>query len=180
MRYILSVIALGVALLGAWISIGYLGDRPTTPGASQPDSSRATADAVRQAQQNELSPPPSPVIAELLQREVMIDRAMGQARAMGEQSPRLQDVRLVTVAELADTDYVSLGEDAANYGPPSRQVYVVRVAGRFIPLDLPYGVDNTWPRHGIAYTVYDAATSDMLGGGLMTDNPPARTPPVAR
>ncbi len=99
---------------------------------------------------------------------------------MGEQAPQLEDIRLVTVAELADTDYVSLEEDATNYGPPTKPVFVVRLAGSFTPLDLPYEVDDTWPRRGIAYTVYDAATGDMLGGGLMTDNPPAGTPPVAR
>ena len=118
--------------------------------------------------------------SDLLQRDVMIARAMGQACAMGEKAPRLVDARQVTVAELADTNYVSLGEEATNYGPPSKQVVVVRVAGRFTPYDLPYEVDDTWPRQGIAHTVYDAATGEMLGGGLRTDNPPAGTPPVAR
>jgi hypothetical protein len=99
---------------------------------------------------------------------------------MGEQSPQLVDFRLVSISELADIDYVSLGEDADNYGPPTKQVFVVRLAGRFTPYDLPYEVDDTWPRGGIAHTVYDAATGEMLGGGLRTDNPPAGTPPVAK
>lgn len=180
MRSILLAMTLVVALLGAWAIIGRPGDLPNTPGSSQPDISRATADAVREAQQLELKPLSTPGPSELLQRDVMIDRAMGQARAMGEQSPRLVDFRLVTIAELADTNYVGLGEEATNYGPPSKQVYVVRLAGRFTPLDLPYEVDDTWPRRGIAYTVYDATTGEMLGGGLRTDNPPAGTPAITR
>ena len=156
------------------------GDLPNTPGSPQPDISRATADAVREAQQLELTPLPTLGPSVLLRRDVMIDRAMGQARAMGEQSPRLVDIRLVTIAELADTNYVSLGAEATNYGPPTKQVFVVRLAGRFTPLDLPYEVDDTWPRRGIAHTVYDAATGDMLGGGLRTDYPPAGTPPSTR
>ena len=164
MRYILAATALIVALLGAWAIIGGPGARRTTDGSSQPGISRATADAVRESQQIELTPPPTPGPTELLRRDVMIGRAMTQARAMGERAPQLEDIRLVTVAELADTDYVSLGEDATNYGPPTKPVFVVRLAGSFTPLDLPYEVDDTWPRRGIAYTVYDAATGDMLGG----------------
>ncbi len=180
MRYILVATALGVALLGAWAIIGELEDKRATPELSQPGISLATAEAVRAAEEVDLGVFPTTAPSDLLRRDVMIDCTMGQARAMGEQSPRLEDVRLVNVAELADINYVSLGEEASNYGPPSKQVYVVRLAGRFTPLDLPYEVDDTWPRRGIAYTVYDAVTGDMLGGGLMTDSPPAETPPVSQ
>ena len=180
MRRILAATALFVALLGVWTVIGGPGDKPTASGSSQLDISRATADAEREAEQFELTPPPTLEPSVLLQRDVMIDHAMGHARAMGEQSPQLVDLGLVTIAELADIDYVSLGEEATNYGPPSKQVHVVRLAGRFTPLDLPYEVDDTWPRRGIAYTVYDTTTGDVLGGGLMTDKPLAGTPPVAR
>ena len=114
MRSILAAMTLVMALLGAWAIIGRPGDLPNTPGSPQPDISRATADAVREAQQLELTPLPTLGPSVLLRRDVMIDRAMGQARAMGEQSPRLVDFRLVTIAELADTNYVSLGAEATN------------------------------------------------------------------
>ncbi len=169
-RYILALSVIAATVVAAWLlaSSADGGRRAATSGSSRhdavTDSSIATAEALDRSSRAEaltaVAGRPTPSSSYLLQKEVMIGRTLSHARTMGK-DPQFVDIRLVHVGDLEDPSYVGLGEDAENYGPPDKQVWVVRFSGVF----RPWNVDAP-PRPGTVYDVYDAQTGELLGGGF--------------
>lgn len=176
MRYLLGLAAIVISLGAVWLIAQGTGreQNAVTPdhlqSGVQLESTMATAEAKQHKEQASLELPTSgPEV--LTQREVLISRTMARARAMGEQHPELLDFQLAKGRDLSQLLYGGHEAEVGTLGSHDRQIYVVKVKGRFTPWDLPYEPDETWPRPGYAFSVFDAKTGEELGGGTRTESP---------
>lgn len=182
MRYLLGLAAIAISLVAVWLiaqGAGWEQNVVRTPDNMQSgvqlESTMATAEAKRHKEQGLLELPTlGPEV--LTRREVLISRTMARARVMGERNPQLLDFRLAKVRDLSELLYGGHEAEVGTLGSPDREIYVVKVQGRFTPWDLPYEPDETWPRPGYAFSVFDAKTGEELGGGTRTENPSVVSP----